>query len=156
VTKMIPKIPSLVELWADRRPYTGMLRKRIPLGGDLREALMTLVERWDALYQHYGIDPAEPNAKDRLLLSLARAHVPGLQLSERKKRGRRPISPVKQANLRRDVDALRAQGYTKTHALKLLASRYGLSPAGIRSRHRAATKGKQKAIVDELLHERSL
>jgi hypothetical protein len=151
MTEMIPKITPLPELWADRRPYTGVLRNRIPLGGDLREALMTLVERWDPLYQHYRIDPAEPDAKDRLLLCLAKAHVPGFQFRERKKRGRSPTSFVWLANLRRQVDALKARGHKEHRALKLLAEEYGMILDTLRSRYRAATRGKHKEVVDHFL-----
>jgi hypothetical protein len=57
----------------DRKPYTGILARPLKLGYTVIE----FGERIGALFEHYDIDPREPEAGFRLALKLATAHVPG-------------------------------------------------------------------------------
>lgn len=151
-------IQSISKRWTDARPYIGALGEPIPLGRDPRKALTTMVERWEALYHHYGIDPAEPDAKDRLLLSLARAHVPGFQFKEDETRGRRRTSSGELVDLIHDVESLKAKGKSTKRACDLLAEHYeryrGLSGDAIRSRYYAATRYHNKVNVDAYMTHR--
>lgn len=151
--------PSFGEWWnGERRPYTGAFAEPIPVSkpADEIEAMRTVYfERLPALYEHYGIDMCEPDSEARLVMAVAKAHVPGFQITERKKRGRSPTSFVWLANLRRRVNALKAKGHKEHRALKLLAEEYGMTLDTLRSRYREATRGKHKKIVDHFLEMRA-
>ena len=49
-----------------------------------------LVEKMRLLFEHYKIDPSDEQSWQKLAISLALAHVPGLQFAKRPKRGRKP------------------------------------------------------------------
>src|SRR5215472_8909764 len=49
-----------------------------------------LVEKMRLLFEHYKIDPSDEQSWQKLAMSLALAHVPGLQFARRPKRGREP------------------------------------------------------------------
>jgi hypothetical protein len=157
VTEMSWKAPSLAEIlngersiaemWnGERRPYTGVLAEPIPDTEDFVEIVCS--ERLQALCEHYGIDMG-PGMWVRLVWELARAHVPGFQATETKKRGRRSIDFDTLANVVRDVNALKVEGHSQQRAFELLAARYGISPAGVRSRYEMPEK-KLKEIKDQI------
>jgi hypothetical protein len=138
---------SIAEMWnGERRPYTGVLAEPIPDTEDYVEIVCS--ERLQALCEHYGID-MHPDMWVRLVWALARAHVPGFQATETKKRGRRSIDFDTLANVVRDVNALKVEGHSQQRAFELLAARYGISPAGVRSRYEMPKK-KLKEIKDEI------
>src|SRR5262249_50531412 len=49
-----------------------------------------LVEKMRLLFEHYKIDPSDEQSWQKLAMSLALAHVPGLRLANRPKPGRKP------------------------------------------------------------------
>jgi hypothetical protein len=49
-----------------------------------------LVEKIWLLFEHYKIDPSDEQSWQKLAMSLALAHVPGLQVANRSKPGRKP------------------------------------------------------------------
>jgi len=48
------------------------------------------LEKMGLLFNHYKIDPSDEQSWQKLAISLARAHVPGLRFANRPKRGRKP------------------------------------------------------------------
>jgi hypothetical protein len=85
--------------------YTGALAQPIypedhyeftgGLGQPIREPVVAeikkrAVEKMRLLFEHYKIDPSEEQSWEKLAINLAFEHVPGLQLANRPKRGRKP------------------------------------------------------------------
>jgi len=73
----------------DRYKFTG------PLGQPIQETDVAAigkraVEKMRLLFEHYKIDPSDEQSWQKLAISLALAHVPGLQFAKRPKRGRKP------------------------------------------------------------------
>jgi hypothetical protein len=75
--------------WEDHYKLTG------PLGQPIRERDIAAIrervaEKMRRLFEHYKIDPSDEQRWQKLANNLVLAHVPGLQLASRPKRGRRP------------------------------------------------------------------
>jgi hypothetical protein len=147
---------SIAEIWnGERRPYTGVLAEPIPDTEDVGSLLFDL--RLPALCEHYSIDVGDPHVWMRLCVELARAHVPGWQVTETKERGRPPMDLDTLVRVERDVETLKAEGCRQQEAFERLARRYGLSPAGVRSRYEALKKRREEIrdqIRDWLARER--
>ena len=96
-------------------PYTGILTRPM-------EQQYTVVEfnrRWDALFDHYRLDPTDPTTSTDLLYSLILDHVPGFSIMRAP--GRPRGSNEKMAKILDDLR--RAQpGWSKTRALEFIAS----------------------------------
>ena len=75
-------------------------------------------QRFDALFEHYGIDPIQPTAWHQLAFELAKDHVPGFQVLSEPKRGRggEPRQIFTDHDLCLDVLRYVAQGRNVTEA----------------------------------------
>jgi len=133
--------------------YTGALAQPIyledhykftgGLGQPIQEPDVAAIrsERWEKmpmLFEHYKIDPSDEQSWRKLAMSLALAHVPGLQVVNRPKPGRkstwkaglgdelvRAIDDVKSRTGMRTKDAIaELGGRWKTYTRQHLAARY--------------------------------
>ncbi len=59
--------------------YSGLLRKRIPRGLNDIEDAQAVRARVLELFAYFAIEPFQPQSLGRLVLALARAHVPGFR-----------------------------------------------------------------------------
>jgi hypothetical protein len=80
-----------------KQPYTDILNKPIILydtdtpDARIKSGLGGLVERFAALYHHFGLDP-KASSETELILALAQKHVPGFKIEFKEKRARGPKS----------------------------------------------------------------
>ena len=103
--------------------YTGALAQPIyvedyykftgPLGQPIWEPDIDAIrkraaEKMRLLFEHYKIDPSDEQSWQNLAMSLALAHVPGLQLANRPKRGRKPMTGLYD-ELARAVDDVKSR-----------------------------------------------
>jgi len=123
----------------DHYKFTGGLGQpsREP---DVAEISKRAAEKMRLLFEHYKIDPSDEQSWQKLAMSLALAHVPGLQFAKRPKRGRKPtwktglgdewvraVDDVKSRTGKRTGDAiaeLQKGGMWKNDDPKSLAARY--------------------------------
>jgi hypothetical protein len=114
---------------AVREPDVGAISKRA-------------VEKFWLLFKHYKIDPSDEQSCLKLAMSLALAHVPGLQVANRPKPGRKPtwktglddefghaVEDVKSRTGKRTEDAIdelqkEPGGKWKRYTIQNLAARY--------------------------------
>jgi hypothetical protein len=114
---------------ATREPDMAAIRKQ-------------LVEKMRLLFEHYKIDPSDEQSWQKLAMSLVLAHVPGLQLANRPKPGRKPtwktglgdvlvraVEDVKSRTGKRTGDAIaellrEREGKWKTYPAQSLGARY--------------------------------
>jgi hypothetical protein len=114
---------------AVREPDFAAIRKR-------------LAEKVLLLFKHYKIDPSNEQSFVKLAMSLALAHVPGLQVANRPKRGRKPtwktglddefghaVEDVKSRTGKRTEDAIaelqkELGGMWERYTIQNLAARY--------------------------------
>src|SRR5262249_36971977 len=75
----------------DHYKFTGGLGQSIQ-EPDVAKMSKRAVEKMWLLFEHYKIDLSDEQSWQELALSLALAHVPGLQVANRPKRGRKPTS----------------------------------------------------------------
>jgi hypothetical protein len=73
----------------DYYKFTGGLGQAIQ-ASDIAAISKERVERVRLLFGHYKIDPSDEQRYGKLAVRLALAHVPGLQVANRPKRGRKP------------------------------------------------------------------
>jgi hypothetical protein len=73
----------------DRYKFTGALGQAIQ-EPDVAAISKELVEKIWLLFEHYKIDPSDEQRWQKLATSLALAHVPGLEVANRPKPGRKP------------------------------------------------------------------
>jgi hypothetical protein len=109
-------------------------------------------EKVRLLYKHYKIDPSDEQSLEKLARNLAFEHVPGLELANRPKRGRKPtwktglsdkwvraVDDVKsrtgKSTIIEAIAELKKEPMWKTYTPKNLAARY----------HEA--RGRQKALA---------
>jgi hypothetical protein len=109
-----------------------------------------LVEKVRRLFEHYKIDPSDEQRWQKLAMSLALAHVPGLHFANRPKRGRKPSWEAgPHDDLVRDVDEVKSQTGKRTkYAIRRLQKvkpeKWGrYTPANLEVRHREARRRAQ-------------
>jgi hypothetical protein len=123
----------------DHYKFTGGLGQPI-WEPDVAEINKRAAEKMRLLFEHYKIDPSDEQRWQNLAMSLAFAHVPGLQFAKRRKRGPKPrwqagpgdklvraIDDVKSLTGKRTGDAiaeLQKGGMWKNDNPKSLAARY--------------------------------
>jgi len=73
----------------DHYKFTGGLGQSIR-EPDVAEISKRAAEKMRLLFEHYKIDPSDEQRWQKLAMSLALAHVPGLQFAKRPKRGPEP------------------------------------------------------------------
>jgi hypothetical protein len=73
----------------DHYKFTGGLGQSIR-EPDVAEISKRAAEKMRLLFEHYKIDPSDEQRWQKLAMSLALVHVPGLQFAKRPKRGRKP------------------------------------------------------------------
>ena len=161
-------------MFSHSRPYSGLLRERIQVNAKTTPDDIAAAEfaRLEALFDHYGLDIGEGHDRYRLIMALARRHVPGFKWSQsrspattqQKKGGRPPaidhLMRLKLqwlvSELRRQINPATGTRYRKTEAIFTAAHQLGLDhikPSTIlrnfyRDRKHAYPT---KAIVDEFL-----
>jgi len=148
--------------------YTGALAQPIyvedyykftgPLGQPIWEPDIDAIrkraaEKMRLLFEHYKIDPSDEQSWQNLAMSLALAHVPGLQLANRPKRGRKPTFKTGLGDeLVRAVQEVKSQTGKRTkyaiHRLQKVKpekwGRYTAASLGVRYRE---AKRRQKALA---------
>jgi hypothetical protein len=107
------------------------------------------VEKMRLLFEHYKIDPSDEQRWQKLAMSLALAHVPGLQFANRPKRGRKPKTGLYDELVRAvdDVKSRTGKG-TKEAIAELLKERKWktYTPQNLEARY-WETRARQKALA---------
>lgn len=142
------------------RMYSGVLNEPIRIGraGDpnrRRKALMaetTMGQRLPKLYEHYGIQPSAPGAAERLILALAKDHVPGFQIeSETRGRPTKWKYSERSWHLFADVQVLLAKGHSDANACRILARRRQYRGENARSLLRRYQEANENGPVPRVL-----
>lgn len=135
------------------RKYIGILKTRLTISilgatdeGKLAEYTQACLDRDEALFAEFGIDPQSGGAWKELAFALAEQHVPAYGA---RKRGR----PNKNADenismLLRWQEVLRANGSSDADAIRIVANERGLTESIVRERIKEIKRSDLKMLVE--------
>jgi hypothetical protein len=135
----------------DHYKFTGGLGQ-LTLEPDAAAISKRAVEKLWLLFKHYEIDPSDEQSWQELAMSLALAHVPGLQFANRPKPGRKPTWLTGLGDeLVRDVDDVKSRTGKRRGAIAELQKEPGgkwkkYDPKSLAARYREARR-RQKALA---------
>jgi hypothetical protein len=102
----------------DHYKWTGRLgqpTQELDIAAIRKRAVEKAVEKFSLLFEHYKIDPNNEQSWQELAMSLALDHVPGLQVVNRPKPGRKPTWKTGRGDeLVRDVDDVKSRTGKRT------------------------------------------
>lgn len=144
-------------------PYTGKLNEPLPRirppGGlfpERREAELSAIkqlvrEKFNLLFQHYGIDVRDDQRWTALTIELAFDHVPGFQIGEPETRGRKPVWSIgEKIRLLDSVTTLVTKGHSARGACHILAKREPYKSRG----EKPATLSRRYYEIKNMMKER--